>query len=90
MGLNLEFTSRFFKLPAQKSFRPIQVKNAGRVHPQDLRPLKTFVADYRECTPILLYRGRERLRMEKIWCIPVEEFLEHLRPSQRLLAWLGQ
>ncbi len=77
-----------FVVYGRAGFWAIEVKNAARVHPQDLRSLKAFVADYPACTPILLYRGRERLLTEKVWCIPVEEFLEHLRPSQRLLAWL--
>ncbi len=77
-----------FVIYGRNVFWAIEVKNAARVNPQDLRSLKAFVADYPECTPILLHRGRERVQMEKVWCIPVEEFLEHLRPAQGLLAWL--
>jgi predicted AAA+ superfamily ATPase len=71
------------------TFWAIEVKNAARVRSQDLSPLKSFITDYPECTPIMLYRGSERLRMENVWCIPVEEFLERLHPSQGLFAWLG-
>jgi predicted AAA+ superfamily ATPase len=77
-----------FVMYGRDVFWAIEVKNTARVHPQDLRPLKSFVADYPECKPILLYRGGERLHVEKIWCIPVEEFLAQLRPSQGLLSWL--
>ena len=76
-----------FALYGREVFWAIEVKNTAHIHPQDLRPLKSFVADYPECKPILLYRGGERLHMEKIWCIPVEEFLAQLRPSQGLLSW---
>ena len=65
-------------------FWAIEVKNAGRVHPQDLRALKAFAADYPECEPILLYRGADRLHIDGIWCLPVEPFLRALRPSQGL------
>ena len=66
----------------------IVVKNTANVRPEDLRPLKASLADYPECTPILLYRGRQRLHTEKIWCVPVDEFLGRLHPAQGLTAWL--
>lgn len=65
----------------------LEVKNAKKIHPQDLRPLKAFQADYPESQAVLIYRGRERLKMGKILCIPGEEFLQHLHPAKRLLEF---
>ena len=77
-----------FVVYGRGAFWAIEVKNTARVRSQDLKPLKSFIADYPECTPILVYRGMDRLQTENVWCIPVEEFLERLHPSHGLLAWL--
>jgi predicted AAA+ superfamily ATPase len=60
----------------------IEVKNAGRVHPKDLRSLKEFRNDYPECRAILLYRGSERLMKDDILCMSCEEFLRNLHPDR--------
>jgi predicted AAA+ superfamily ATPase len=65
-------------------FWAIEVKNTARVRPQDLRALKSFVSDYPECEPLLIYRGTERLRIEGIWCLPGSVFLRALHPAQGL------
>ena len=64
-----------FVLYGKDTFRAIEVKNTARVRPEDLRGLKTFAVDYPRCETILLYRGKESLRVEGIQCSPVEEFL---------------
>ena len=58
------------------------------VRSQDLHALQSFVSDYPECEPILLYRGTERLRIDGIWCVPGEEFLRQMHPAQGLTDWL--
>jgi predicted AAA+ superfamily ATPase len=60
----------------------LEVKNSGRVRPEDLRGLKAFAADYPECRRLLLYRGTERVLQDDILCLPCEEFLQSLRPNQ--------
>ena len=72
----------------EHGFWAIEVKNSAAVRPADLRALKTFAADYPECERILLYRGRERLRIDGIWCLPGQEFLTRLVPVQGLVGWL--
>jgi predicted AAA+ superfamily ATPase len=62
-------------------FWAVEVKNSRRVRPEDLRGLRTFAADYPGCTPLLLYRGTERLEIGGIRCIPVASFLAGLRPD---------
>ena len=59
-------------------FQAIEVKNANRLHPQDLRSLKTFSEDYPEAERIFLYRGKEKLKREGILIVPCEEFLLRL------------
>ena len=49
------------------------------------RPLRAFTDDYPEANAVLLHRGRERLRINGIWCVPVEEFLLNLAPGRGLL-----
>jgi predicted AAA+ superfamily ATPase len=60
----------------------VEVKNSARIHPQDLRPLKTFKEDYPESKVYLLYRGKERLLKGDILCLPCSDFLRQLRPGQ--------
>jgi len=36
----------------------------------------------------VLYRGPERLRIDGVWCLPVEEFLRRMVPEQGLLDGL--
>jgi hypothetical protein len=46
------------------------------------RALRTFVADDPSCEPLLLYRGADRLVVNGVRCVPVEEFLRTLRPGR--------
>lgn len=62
-------------------FWAVEVKNTDRVRPGDLRGLQTFRQDYPEATPILLYRGEQRLLRQGVLCVPVEGFLAALRPG---------
>lgn len=60
----------------------MEVKNSGRVRPEDLRGLKSFAEDYPESRRFLLYRGAERLLLDGILCVPCGEFLKTLIPNQ--------
>jgi len=63
----------------------IEVKNSSKIHPQDLRSLKSFRKDYPESKAIFLYRGTDRLLKDNILCIPCEEFLKNLHPEKPIL-----
>ena len=63
-------------------FWAIEIKNSRKVYPRDTRSLRAFKEDYPECEAILLYRGKERLKLGQILCLPCEEFLRHLHPSE--------
>lgn len=71
-----------FILYGERLFSAIEVKNAKQVHPGSLRSLKTFVKDFPEASPLLLYRGAEKLMIDGIPCWPVETFLLQLKPDQ--------
>lgn len=65
-------------------FWAIEVKNAARIGPQDLRGLETFAGDYPQAEVVMLYRGTQRERRGRVWIVPIEEFLTNLRPTNRL------
>ncbi len=77
-----------FVLYGSEGFWAIEVTNTARIRPSDLRGLKSFCSSYPESEAVLLYRGRERLRIDNIWCIPGEEFLRQLRPDCGFTDWL--
>ena len=62
-------------------FMAIEVQNSQAVRSNDLRPLRTFIEDYPEAKPLLLYRGSEELMIDGIRCLPVERFLRDLTPA---------
>ncbi len=74
-----------FVVYGRAGFYAFEVKNAGRVHSADLRGLRTFRTDYPEADCAMLYRGSERLNIDGIWCLPVEDFLQEMTPGQGLL-----
>ena len=61
------------------------MQNSACVRPADLRSLREFAADYPQCTPVLLYRGEDRLKIGEVLCVPVVQFLEDLRPGRSLV-----
>lgn len=74
-----------FVVYGRHGFHALEVKNARRVHSADLRALRTFRTDYPEADAAILYRGRERLRIDGIWCLPVGDFLREMVPGNGLL-----
>ena len=74
-----------FVMYGEQGLCALEVKNAAKVQAGDLRGLRTFRQDYPEAHAALLHRGDERLRIDGIWCLPVEDFLRELRPNRELL-----
>lgn len=70
-----------FIVYGQDSFLAIEVKSSRRVSPKDVRALKAFREDYPEARACLLYCGRERLMVDGISCLPLEDFLKGLVPG---------
>ncbi len=77
-----------FVVYGDSGLHAFEVKNTGRVDSADLRALRTFRQDYPEAEAAVLYRGRERLKMGEIWCLPVDDFLRRLVPDRTPLGWL--
>ncbi len=77
-----------FVLYGDSGLHAFEVKNTGRVDSADLRALRAFRQDYPEADAAVLYRGRERLKVGGIWCLPVDDFLRGLVPNREPLAWL--
>ena len=71
---------------ASRSVTSSQPQIMARVRPYHLGGIESFLADYPECEPLLLYRGREPLMIDRIQCLPVEKFLRELKPSLRSIA----
>ena len=77
-----------FVVYGELGLQAFEVKNAANVYSKDLRALKAFREDYPEAEAAVLYRGRERLRIDGIWCLPVQEFLPGIMPDRSLLTRL--
>ena len=74
-----------FVVYGESQFCAMEVKNSRKVTRKDLRALKTFKSDYPECKVALLYRGKERLLVDGVWCLPCDAFLRKLEPDQPIL-----
>jgi len=58
-----------------QGFWALEVKNSTSISPKDLNGLKAFAEEYPECTPLFLYRGKEKILEKEILCLPIEPFL---------------
>ncbi len=74
-----------FVVYGEHGFWAIEVKNAARVRPEDVRPLQAFRQDYPEAQPVLLYRGANRVNVGGVLCQPVDDFLRRLTPNRGLV-----
>lgn len=73
-----------FIVYGRDGFWAIEVKHGANVRGKDLTALRAFLADYPQARGRLVYRGKERLVIENILCLPVEEFLVELVPDRPL------
>jgi len=70
-----------FVVYGENTFCAIEVKNSADIHSKMLKGLLASKDDYPEAQALLLYRGKERLRIKDILCIPCEDFLLDLTPQ---------
>ncbi len=70
-----------FVIYGETNFHALEVKNSVRVRQEDLRGLKKFGEDFPESRRWLLYRGKERLLIDDVLCVPCEDFLLRLKPE---------
>ena len=73
-----------FVIYGESGLYAVEVKNTGKVRPEDLRALRSFAEDYPESRRFLLYRGTERLLRDGILCLPCEEFLRGIVPGKEI------
>jgi predicted AAA+ superfamily ATPase len=73
-----------FIVYGEAGFWAIEVKSSDKVNSKDLKSLKAFLVDYPMSKAIFLYQGSERLYVDNILCLPVEEFLIQLKPNEPL------
>jgi len=73
-----------FVLYGPDGFWAIEVKNSARLNSRTLRPLRSFLEDYPECSAFFLYRGTERLLRHGVLCVPCDEFLRQLHPDRSI------
>ena len=73
-----------FVVYGYNEFCSFEVKNSRTVARKDIRGLKAFLNDYPESKAVLLYRGKERLLIDDVLCIPCRDFLIDLEPGHIL------
>lgn len=74
-----------FIIYGKEGFWAIEVKNTEKVRKSDLKSLKTFIQDYPQASAIFLYRGDKKLLIDKIHCLPVQDFLLNLIPNKLIM-----
>lgn len=79
-----------FVIYGESGIHAVEVKNTGRIRPEHLRGLKAFGQDYPTAHLALLTRSRERLVIDGVSCLPIEDFLSGLRPGTPPLSTAGR
>lgn len=62
----------------------IEVKQTGSIKSKDLKGLKSFKEDYPQAQCLLLYMGKDKLKIDNILCLPCEYFLKNLLPNKKI------
>ena len=70
-----------FVVYGEDTFCAIEVKSTAKIHSRILKGLLAFKEDYPDAQTCLLYRGKERIKIKNILCLPCEEFLVNLLPQ---------
>jgi predicted AAA+ superfamily ATPase len=73
-----------FVVYGEDTFFALEVKNASKLNKKSLTGLLAFKEDYPEAQVCLLYRGKERIKIKGILCVPCAEFLKKLIPRQTI------
>lgn len=70
-----------FVIYGENIFVALEIKASQRIKTEYLRGLSSFMKDYPECLPMILYRGTRQLSIKGIQCIPCKDFLSMLIPG---------
>jgi uncharacterized protein len=74
-----------FVVYGANGFWAIEVKLKKHISSHDVKGLLAFADEYPEAQLLLLYCGKEKIKIKNIWCLPIEEFLPNLGPTQKTL-----
>ena len=75
-----------FIIYGKDSFCAIEVKNTSKISTKMLKGLLAFKEDYDQAKLLLLYRGKERLKIKNVLCLPCEDFLKTLIPNKPIIS----
>lgn len=75
-GLEVDFI-----LYGPTGFFAFEVKNATQLNSDDFKGIKAFLKEYPEAHPVMAYRGKKRLIIDNILCIPCDELLLKIHPN---------
>ena len=73
-----------FVLYGENTFCAIEVKNTTQIRSRLFAGLLAFKEDYPTAETCLLYRGKERMKIKGVLCVPCEAFLKHLIPGSSI------
>jgi uncharacterized protein len=73
-----------FVVYGKDGFWAIEVRHQTRVRDADPRGLVAFGEDYPQAKWLLLYRGKERRKVDGVMCLPCAEFLAGVVPGKDL------
>lgn len=79
-----------FVLYGPNTFFAIEVKNTAKLQTKMLKSLLSFKQDYPEAQVCLLYRGKEKICVKNIFCIPCDQFLRDLDPGLEIMRQNGK
>jgi uncharacterized protein len=75
-----------FIIYGKDTFYAIEVKNSRKISPRMLTGLLAFKEDYSKAQTCLVYRGKERLKIKGVLCLPCKDFLKRLTPNKPILS----
>lgn len=73
-----------FVLYGNEGIVAIEVKNTQKPNSKDFTGLRAFKEDYPTAKCLMLYRGKEKLKIHDIFCYPCEDFLKRVVPDKPL------
>ncbi|HNZ44015.1 MAG TPA: ATP-binding protein [Bacteroidales bacterium] len=73
-----------FVLYGNEGIVAIEVKNTQKPNSKDFTGLRAFKEDYPAAKCLMLYRGKEKLKIHDIFCYPCEDFLKRVAPDKPL------
>lgn len=78
-GLEVDFI-----IYGEIGFFAIEVKKSEFIQAKDLKGLQEFKKDYPDSKVMLLYGGKEKIMINNILCIPINDFLINLIPGKNI------